>query len=346
MVTNLKRLFSALLVFALLAGAFAHGQSIPISGVDESQPPSTAVTQPASLPDTPAEPLPPSAGPTEQQAVFQLPAWKFITLPRLSAKEFFIYDTALEDFLYISDKTDKQLYPASTTKLFTTYVALQHLSKSDVVTVGSELNYVQWDASRVGFQKGDKVTVEALAYGALLPSGCDASYILAAAAGKAILGDKNATARNAIDAFMAECNRLAEKLGMVKTHFVTPDGYHDAQHKISMQGFVIIGKLCLEHKLIGKIVSTVQTTITYTRGGGSYSKTLKNTNYTIRSDSEYYQENCVGLKTGFTDKAGYCLLTAYKVDGRYILIGVFGCKDSEDRFEDANKLFNTYLPYL
>ncbi len=342
MAANFKRLLGALLVFALLAGAFAHSQSIPISSVDGSQP-ATMATAPAELP---VVSLPPSAGPTLQQVTCQPPAWKFVTLPSISAKEFFVYDVEMGDFLYISDQTDKQLYPASTTKLFTTYVALQYLSQDDVVTVGSELNYVQWDASKVDFQKGDKVSVEALAYGALLPSGCDASYILAAAAGKVILGDKNATARKAIDAFMDECNRLAAELGMEKTHLVTPDGYHDAKHKISLQSFVIIGKLCLEHKLIGQIVSTEKTTITYTRNGNSISKTLKNTNYTIRSDSQYYNADCIGLKTGFTDKAGYCLLTAYKVDGRYVLIGVFGCSDADNRFKDANKLFDTYLPYL
>ncbi len=342
----MKRLIGAFLVFALLAGVFAHSQSIPISGVGESQPPSTAATEPATAPSTPPSSLPPSAGPTLQQAVSQQPAWKFITLPRISAKEFFVYDTGLEDYLYISDDVDKQLYPASTTKLFTTYVALQYLSSDDVVVVGSELSYVQWDASKVGFQKGDKVSVEALVYGALLPSGCDASYILAAAAGKVILGDQKATAKNAIAAFMAACNRMAEELGMMDTNLVTPDGYHDSKHKISLQGFVIIGKVCLDHELIARITATAKTTITYTRGGNSYSKTLKNTNYTIQSESSYYNKDCIGLKTGFTDKAGYCLLTAYEVDGRYILIGVFGCKDSEDRFKDTNKLFSTFLPYL
>lgn len=347
MLVNWKRFFAVLLISALLTGVFTCTQSIPSSGIDEPQPPSTAATEPATAPSTQPDPLPPSAGPTLQQATMQPPAWKFVTLPSISAKEYFVYDVEMGDFLYISDNTTKQMYPASTTKLFTTYVALQYLSPDDVITVGSELNYVAWDASRVGFQKGDQVSVKTLAYGALLPSGCDASYILAAAAGRAILGQKNATAKNAIAAFMEECNRMAKDMGMKKTHLVTPDGYHDPDHKISLQAFVIIGKACLENRLIAKIVSTASTTVSYTKSSGkSTTVTLKNTNYIIHSDNKYYNGNCIGLKTGFTNAAGYCLLTAYKVNGRYVLIGVFGCKESNDRFKDANKLFDAYRPYL
>lgn len=346
------------LIVAALAGVLAGCQSPAAAlsdtanytaGTSSSSAPTVPTTAPESTqPQLPeAEPLPPGSPPTLQLSTAKKPLKPDVVIPKLSAKDFFIYDTRIDDYLYISCDTDKMLYPASITKLFTTYVALQYLQPEDIVTVGGELSYVAYDASTAGFRKGDRVSVEALAYSALLPSGCDASYILAAAAGKVILGDKNATAKNAINAFMKECNRIGKELGMENTHFVTPDGYHDDAHKVSVQAFVIIGKCSLENKLIARITADPTATITYKNSSGkTCTKTFTNTNHIIQSESNYYQSLCVGLKTGFTNAAGYCLLTAYKVDGRYILVGIFGCSDSTDRFKDANKLLNTYLPYL
>lgn len=355
MTPKLQKILSLLLVCAICASLFTGCVLITPSLAETNGP--SAATQPSSAATVPAtdpadgieEPttLPPSASVTIQQAVSQKPCRPQVAIPKLSAKNYFIFDTRLDDFLYVSCDTDKLLYPASITKLFTTYVALQYLDADAIITVGSELSYVAYDASVAGFKKGDRVSVEALVYGALLPSGCDASYILAAAAGKTILGDKNASAKKAIDAFMAACNRLAKELGMEKTNFVTPDGYHDAAHKVSVQAFVIIGKCSLENKVIRKIVAKSSATITYKNSvGNACTKTFTNTNYCIQSDSKYYDSACVGLKTGFTDAAGYCLLTAYKVAGRYILVGIFGCANSKDRFSDANKLIDAYLPYL
>lgn len=354
MANYMLKLISLVLVYAILAG----GMQLPMQPTDPITPdatqsssvatvPTTAVTEPTEPSAPEPEPLPPSTGPMVHTPVWQEPALSQLKIPKLSAENYFIYDTGSGDYLYINTQTNKALYPASTTKLFTTYVALQYLEPEDIVKVGSELNYVMWDASRAGFKKGDRVSVEALVYGALLPSGCDASYILAAAAGRVILKNANATAKSAINAFMAECNRMAKELGMHNTNLVTPDGYHQDDHKISMEGFVTIAKYCLENKLIKKVIRSTEATISYTNSKGkTTSDTFQNTNLIIRPESDYYNTHCVGLKTGFTNDAGYCLLTAYYVNGRYIIVGIFGCRSSDKRFQDANKLFQTFLPYL
>lgn len=367
MATRAAKIVCLVLLCAIFAGVFAGSQRMSLRLPDAAvptfpTPPSSTVTtppvtvpttvpeptQPPTQPTPPEpEPLPPGSGYTVQLSTQQKPAMPNVVIPKLSADDFFIFDTRIDDFLYISSQPDKAIYPASTTKLFTTFVALQYLQPEDVVTVGSELSYVQSDASVAGFRRGDRVSVEALAYSALLPSGCDASYILAAAAGRVILADANATAKNAITAFMAECNRLGQELGMVNTNFVTPDGYHHDDHRISLQAFVIIGKCSLENALIAQVAATPSTVITYANSRGkTCTKELFNTNLTIHAESEYYNAHSIGLKTGFTDDAGNCLLTAFEVDGRYILVGVFHCRSSDSRFQDTNKLFHTYLPYL
>ena len=351
----IKRILCLALVCAALVGAlsgtllfrdlFTEAEALtwpPFTTEPESAP---AIQPENSLPQAPT--LPPSSGYTLQEPLAQAPGKPNVSIPKLSAKYFFIYDTRMEDFLYINCDPSKSIYPASTTKLFTTYVALQYLKLDTIITAGSELTYVASDTSLAGFKQGDQISVEALAYGALLPSGCDASYILAAAAGRVILADQTATAKSAIDTFMEECNRMATALGMENTNFVTPDGYHHSQHRISLQAYSIIAQLCLEDKTIGKIVRTVSTTFQYTNSKGNVSTaTWKNTNKTILPNSEYYNPYTIGMKTGYTTPAGYCLLTAYEIDGRFIIIGIFGCSGINDRFKDANKLFEAYLPYL
>ena len=343
-----RRLICLLVIFSILLGCktivTSATETNAFTQVDPSSPSSTTSTTPSapdSLPDATG------TGYILQEPTWQKPAIPPVMLPKLNATNHFVYDTRIRQFLTISGEPDDAIYPASTTKLFTSYVALQFLAPEDIITVGNELSYVAYDASRAGFQTGDRVSVEALVYGALLPSGCDASYILAAAAGRILLGDESASPKNAIAAFMDECNRLAKELGMENTNLVTPDGYHQKNHKISLGAFVTIAACSLDNATIAKAVSTPNITISYTtRQGTICTIKFENTNLMIHPTAAQYNPLCIGLKTGSTGAAGYCLLSAFEVDGRYILIGVFGCTTKNKRFDDTDKLLQTYLPYL
>ena len=265
--------------------------------------------------------------------------------PVLQAANGFIYDLGSRSFLYTSVPADTALYPASITKLFTAYVALEFLELSAEITIGKELSLVAWDASIAGLEKGSVWTVENLLYASLLPSGCDASYVLAVAAGRALLQDPDATIDDACKAFMAQCNFLALELGMENTHFVTPDGYHHEDHYISVMAYPIIAQCILENEALRGIVQTQRVTITYTSPSGQPRTTeMRNTNRCLRSDHpQFYRSEAVGLKTGSTTPAGGCLLAAYRTEESYVVVGVFGCPDKISRFSDANALFDYYL---
>ena len=292
------------------------------------------MTQPTEPPVTqPTEP--PVTQPTEPPVS---------NTPNITANHSFIFDTGSQDFLYNSAAIETKVYPASITKLFTSYVALQYLSLEDTVTVGNEVYYISDDASIAGFRKGDVLTVENLIYGALLPSGCDASYILAAAAGRVILEDPNAGAKDAVNAFISVCNQQVQALGLVNTNIVNPDGYHHRNHYFSLQALAIVGTLVLEDAYLSRVCATASVTITYKNAAGNNcSVTLKNTNKLIHSNSQYYNPLAVGLKTGTTYAAGACLLAAYRVGDRYILVGVLGCDSNNGRFDDANALFERFI---
>ena len=301
----------------------------------------SAPTEPPTEPPTDPPTDPPTGPPTDP------PTEPPLALPELSltAKHGFLYVVETGAFLTIKGDMGQRIYPASITKLFSTYVALLYLDPQETVTIGNERDLVAMDASIAGLQKGTTWTVEGLAYAALLPSGCDASYSLATAAGRKLLDNPNATVKKAIAAFMDECNRLAEELGMTNTHFVTPDGYHDWNHYISIRGYMIIAKLILGHELLSSIAKTPQATVTYrNKYGTPYTTVMRNTNYTLHADSpQLYRPESVGLKTGSTSAAGKCLLTAYQVEGGYLIVGVFGCIETTSRFTSANALFDYFI---
>ena len=241
---------------------------------------------------------------------------------------------------------DEQIYPASITKLFTAYVALQYLDPQQQITVGAAIYTVPPDSSLAFISIGEVYTVEQLIYGMLLPSGGDAARVIAAEAGRVIAGKANISDTEAINLFVDEMNRLASALGMVGTHFVTPDGFHDPNHYTTMADLMTLTELSLDDPLIRKVVSTPEYTIT--QGGRSF--TWRNTNMLLQESSqhpEFYRKTAIGLKTGFTGAAGRCLLSAFIIDGELIYAGVFGCPDPNwgyiAQFENICYLYDTYL---
>lgn len=250
----------------------------------------------------------------------------------LSAQTYFIYDLRADRFMVRSDTMDTHLYPASITKLFTAYVALLHASADEEITVGSEIKLIDVDSSVADLKVGDVLTVEQLVAGMILPSGNDAAYALSTAIGRKLAEDPDMSAQAAMDLFVEQMNTEAKALGMTESHFVTPDGNHDEDHYIGLADMVTLGKLALENEVIARCASTLKETAS---AGESRSLDWKNTNLMINENSDYYCDQAVGLKTGFTTPAGYCVLEAVRVGQRDLLIGVFGSSEKEVRFADA-----------
>ncbi len=280
----------------------------------------------------------PTAEPTEPPT--EPPTWPTYPEDReITAQQAFVYDCGTGEFLYISGSETERVYLASITKLFTAHVALQYLEPEDEITVGDELDMVVWGSSVADLQKGDVLTVEMLIEAMMLPSGNDAAYTLAAAAGRVIDGNEDLSSSAAVNVFMAQMNQEARLQGMLNTHFVNPDGIHDADHYSSMGDLAILGKLALEWPAIIRSCTVARDMVTPVEGR---SFAWKNTNALVDPASEYYCPICLGLKTGQTPNAGSCLLSAFDLDGRQIVIGVFGCPETEDRFPDTLQLLQMY----
>lgn len=250
----------------------------------------------------------------------------------------FVYDTAGERMLYCSTDGEQTLYPASITKLFSAYVALLYLEPEEVVTAGDELDLVQPGSSTAYISKGCRLTVEMLVEGMLLPSGNDAAYVLAAAAGRAVAVDPELGAVQAVQAFVAEMNREAYRLGLKNSRFTNPDGYHAGGHYTCPEDIAIIAAMAMRQPIISRYVGLQQDRVTFESGEWI---TWYNTNGLLDPSWECYMSTALGMKTGYTGEAGYCLLASFPGGGEYILIGVFGGETKNGRYYYAQELLDT-----
>ena len=257
----------------------------------------------------------------------------------ISARQILVYDATNDQMLYTKSVDGGKLYPASVTKLFTCYVALQILDPSTVVTAGNELSMVADDSSKAYIYRNQQVTVKMLVGGMMMPSGNDAAMIMAAAAGRKVAGNIHLGAEDAVRAFVDEMNRQAEELGFEKTHFTNPDGYHVGSHYTCVNDLVRMAELALSNDIIRRYMGYYGLNLTYVSG---QTNTWTNTNQLLNKNSEFYCEEAIGMKTGHTGQAGHCLMSAFEIGDKTIVIGVFGCSDKNTRFSDSIVLRNVY----
>ena len=297
-------------------------------------PTEAAPTEPAPTEPEPTEPEPTEPEPTEPPFQMEVGAeyGKFLYGREMKAGEYFVYDLDQERFVVRTGDVDERVYPASITKLYAAFVALQYLDPEEKLTVGSELWLLDEDASVANLKYGDVLTVEQLIGGMLLPSGNDATMTIATAVGRKLAEDPQLMEYYAVNRFVEQMNNDREKLGLTGSHFATADGMHAGNHYISFQDMVTIGKLALSNEIMASCMGSFQMEVPLTED-----KTLKweNSNMILDPESRYYSSYISGMKTGFTTPAGNCLLSYAQVNGKNYIIGVFECKYPEDRFADT-----------
>ena len=297
----------------------------------ENTTPSGEMQNPTTDPP-PTDPPPTDPPPTEPP----------LSLPELSLKAHhsFVYILETGEFLMLKGKANDRIYPASLTKLFSTYVALLYMDTEEIITVGNEVNTVPTDSSVAGLRPGDQLTMYQLLEAVLLPSGNDAAVTMAVAVGRKLEENPGLSYSKAQARFVEEMNRLARIFDLSGTHFVNPHGYHDQNHYTTCQDMQKIGQLVLTNNTLRQVIATtnVAVDLQYDYPGG-----WNNTNLLIQPSSEYYNPDAIGMKTGSTGEAGYCLMSAFQVEGKTLMVGVFGCAKKTDRFEDTQKIYDAYV---
>lgn len=217
-----------------------------------------------------------------------------------------VYLENLDTGAVILDKyANKKMYPASTTKIMTYIITtenVQDLENTKVAISADALAGLDPESTVMGLSEhvGEEVSIKDLLYGMMLPSGNDAALVLANYVG------------NGISGFVELMNKKAAELGCENTHFVNPHGLHDTNHYTTALDMSKIAKCAMKQPMFMEITSTVN----YTPAG--FTNPLHNTNYMLDENyhrGEYYYPNVRGIKTGYTDEAGKCLVTTAEKDG-------------------------------
>ncbi|NOZ49935.1 MAG: D-alanyl-D-alanine carboxypeptidase [Chloroflexi bacterium] len=233
--------------------------------------------------------------------------------PQVDATAAIIMDRRSQTILW-SKNADKALPMASTTKLMTAWVAMQHLQPDDIVIVSPAA--LVGNAS-IGLTTGEQVSVRTLLYGALLPSGNDAATQLAiSAAGN-------------VPTFVQWMNDQAQAWGLRNTHFVNPHGLDAPGHVSSARDLAVLADHVLNDPVLAEIVGTAAINI------GGYA--LQSTNQLLSSFDGAY-----GVKTGTTDAAGEVLIEAARRPGGDVITVVL---HSPNRFAETQQLLDFYFDH-
>ncbi len=214
---------------------------------------------------------------------------------------------------------------ASTTKIMTALVAMQQGNLDQIVTVNQEAyNRVHVDGgSSAELVIGDRLTLRSLLYGALVPSGADAAVAIADAVGGSVNG------------FVSRMNYMAVRLHLSNTHFTNVDGLTIAAsgHYTSAADFTHLARYAMTYPLFAQIVQQQTYSIPPTMYHHAYSWQNTNTLLTV-------YPGMIGIKTGYTDEAGWCLVFAAVHNGHRLIGAVLHSSGSAQRDQDVAGLLD------
>ncbi len=245
--------------------------------------------------------------------------------PDVNSRACVVIDRKTNSVLFGKNENTKKKM-ASTTKIMTATIIIEKCNLTDTIEISKKA--AGTGGSRLGLKTGDKITVLDLLYGLMLRSGNDAAVALAEYAG----GD--------INGFAELMNAKALDLGLTNTHFETPHGLDSNEHYTTAYELAVISNYALNNPTFAKIVGTKNYTITI----NSSPKDLSNTNELLGN-----MEGVYGVKTGFTNGANRCLVTACKRNDIDIICVVLGADTKKFRTIDSIKLinyvFNNFVVY-
>jgi len=242
-------------------------------------------------------------------------------IPSINAGFAVVIDAESGRVLY-EKNAHKRTPMASTTKIMTAVVALEKGNLDDVVTVSKRAAGI-W-GSRIHLKAGQKITLRELLYGLLLSSGNDAAIAIAEHLG------------GNMENFVEMMNKKARELGLRNTSFKTPHGLDADGHYTTAYELACLTRYALENPVFSEIVKTKKTSISY--------RTLYNTNEMLGA-----YPGADGVKTGYTGKAGRCLVTSVTRDGGRFISVVINSPSRYDRALSSKLIldyaYNNYKTY-
>lgn len=243
----------------------------------------------------------------------------------VNAKAALLMDAVSGEVLFAYNENDR-LPPASVTKVMTMLLVLEavdsgKISLSDTVTISERA--ASMGGSQMYMEPGEQHTLEELMKGIAMVSANDACVAVA----EYVSGS--------MEIFVEDMNKRASSLGLENTNFVNTNGLPVANHYTSAHDIAVMSRELLKHTAGHEWYTTWQDTIKVGLPGKETEFGLTNTNKLIKQ----YQ-GAIGLKTGFTQDAGYCLSGAAQRDGTTLIAVVLGCQTSDIRLAEISKMLD------
>ena len=258
--------------------------------------------------------------PAVASALIKPPTQEGTTQPTASAKAMVVYDVNSSYPLY-EKNADEPVPIASTTKLMTAAVVLEHYDLDDIVTVSKEAATI--NGSEIYLVTGERIRVRDLLKGLLIQSGNDTAAALAEHKGK--------------EQFVNWMNEMAATLGMLNTRYKDPAGLDD-EGRSTARDLAIVATYDIRNPVIQEIVRMQRATITSVDGEQVHE--LVNSNRLIDPENPLYYQYATGLKTGFTPDAGHCLVASAEKNNHTIVSVVLGTTENsaEASAKESRKL--------
>lgn len=230
-----------------------------------------------------------------------------------------LFDTANHEVKFAKN-IHERLYPASTTKILTAYIALKYGDLASTATVTEEELQLEEGSTTCGLSAGDVISLQDLLYGLMLCSGNDAANVIA----DMISGSTGE--------FANLMNQESLALGATNSHFVNANGLHNEEHYTTVYDMYLIFNAAVQDERFLQLISTQNYTANFTNSAGeAITKDWSTTNKYLKGE-EFVPEgvNVIGGKNGTTNDAGYCLVLYSKKGDEIPYISIVFKADSRD----------------
>lgn len=233
-----------------------------------------------------------------------------------------------DEVLY-EKNADQKVYPASITKIMTTLLMLES-SKYDpqakIAMSEEALDLISGTGSSVSLlEAGEEITQLDLVYMVLMSSYGDCSLLAAIYYG------------GSVENFVAQMNSRAAELGLTGTHYENPIGLHHEENYTTARDTYVLTKFALQNETFKEVCGSTRHTVNTSKSG---SRVLSTTNFLQDNTTNYYYQYAKGVKTGYTDEAGRCLVSTASYNGYNYICVVFGCPPNEkNHFTESKELY-------
>ena len=215
---------------------------------------------------------------------------------------------------------DARLYPASTTKILTTYLGILMGDLDQTVTATETALQIEEGSSKIPLTVGEEINFKDLLYATMVRSGNEGANLIAE------------TVSGSVEAFVALMNSYVASLGLSNTHFANPNGLHDGNHYTSARDLATITREAMQNEVFRDIAQTTSYELPKNNINRARTLTSRLTEFFGNPESSSYYPYGIGIKTGYTSAAGHCFVGAAEKDGITFISVVLHCSGDASNY--------------